>query len=263
MRGIALAGDDPQLLRESEYTPALANGWDAQVFYGLQGNLPKIFAHAVEFTKAVYVDLGYFGRREGGRFAGYHKITVNARHPSAYYRKPQHPADRWEKFGIALKPYRDPLAGRYVLVAGMSPKAAWAEGFKPMEWERATCEMLQRITHRPIIFRPKPSDPHATHIPGTYLSPPKRELARDFEHAHAIVSHHSNINIEGLIEGIPSFTWGGVARAMSSQNLNEIDSPLYPVGRHPWLADIAYTQWSIPEIEAGLAWAHLRAEGLV
>lgn len=274
--GIEAAGDRPVRLLEHLW-PHLAPleyfddgvqnthfcNVDAVVFYGLEGRLPLIFQAFATYRTAVYVDLGYWGRRQGGRWAGYHKVCVNARHPSAYYRKPQHDRARINQFrGLLADPWRED--GRHILLAGMGDKGALAEGFAPEQWEREAIDQIRAVTERPILYRPKPSWKKARPISGTMYSDPKEKVVEDeLANCWAVVTHHSNVAIDGLVAGIPAFCWGGVAAEFSSQRLASIERPLYPDGRDAWMADIAYTQWSVAEMASGACWRHLRTEGLV
>lgn len=267
LAGIAAYGDKPDYLREGAWpgpTPDFP-GYAAHVFYGLEGNLPRIFEFAMEHSRAVYIDLGYWGRREGGRYAGYHKISVNARHPVGYYRSPQHTSERFDRFNIPIQPWQL-LARResgHILVAGMGAKGAAAEGYRPQEFERWAISELEKHTNREIVYRPKPSDPLGSPIPGTRFSPKDVPLEHELANCWAVVTHHSNVAVDALLAGIPCFCWGGVARSMSLQDLSMIEEPYLPDARHMWARDIAWTQWSVDEMKRGHAWAYLRAEQLV
>lgn len=272
LEGIAKFGDTPDYLPESRFdglTDSFSK-YAAHVFYGLEGNLPKIFEHAIALSRAVYIDLGYWGRREGGRYEGYHKISVNARHPVGYFRSPQHTGERLERLGVRVVPWDDRPVHMlkrmgHVLVAGMGAKGAAAEGYRPQEWERWAIEELRRYTSREIVYRPKPSDPLGSPIPGTRFSPKTRAIEDEFRDCWAVVTHHSNVAVEALLAGIPCFCWGGVARSMSLQDLSRIENPYIPPDsyRATWARDIAWTQWSVPEMKRGDAWAYLRSEQLV
>lgn len=260
--GIAKAGDFPAIVSERDYEPeAPFQQFDCAVFYGLEGNNPRVFRDFAARSAAVYVDLGYWGRREGGRWAGYHKVSVNARHPNAYYRAVPHPQDRFARFHVEHQPWT--RRGRHILLAGMSDKGAMAEGFRPEEWERWAIAEIRKYSKRDIVYRPKPSWKAAKPIAGTLYSPGEREVVQDFRDCWAVVTHHSNVAIEALLAGIPAFCWGGLAVDMSLQDLSRIESPHYPEGREQWAADIAYTQWSIAEMRVGLPWQHLKAEQLI
>lgn len=256
--GIRAVGDRVTIRDESEYRFPDA---DAVVFYGLAGHLPKVFSDYRKKGKpAVYVDLGYWGRREGGRFNGYHKISVGARHPTRYFQAHKHSDDRFKQFGLKTSPWQK---GKHILLAGMSDKAAQAEGLVVEHWEQEAIDELLKHTKRRIIYRPKPSWRGARPLRGAVFDTSACDLRYMLNNCHAVVTHHSNVSIDGLIAGVPAFCWDGVATPMALQNLSQIESPIYPNDRHEWLAAIAYCQWNIEEMAAGLPWRHLKNEGLI
>ena len=207
------------------------------------------------------MDLGYWGRRQGGRWAGYHKLVVNARHPTAYFNRRALPSCRASELRVFPEPWR--ADGSAILLAGMGDKGAAAEGFLPEAWERETIAELRRFTKRPIIYRPKPSWKKAAPIAGVSYSPRTEELSAVLRRCWAVVTHHSNVAVDGLVAGVPAFTWGGVAEPMALRRLDLIEEPLRPEGRWEWISNIAWTQWSVTEIALGDPWRHLKAEGLL
>lgn len=263
LEGIRRCGDLPELRAVEQYDPRDNECTDAAVFYGLESNLPRVFADYKAIGRAVYVDLGYWGRRQGGRWEGYHKLVINARHPSAYFRTPRHSPARALELGIRPAPWRSLGGGGHILLAGMGDKAARAEGLQVEEWERWAIEEIRRHTSRPIVYRPKPSWKRARPLPGAYYSPRDRDVVDDLRGCWAVVTHHSNVAVDALVAGIPAFCWAGVAACMASQDLSQIEQPFMPEGREQWIADIAHTQFSVEEMRSGVAWAHLRKEGLI
>ncbi len=235
---------------------------DVAVFWGFIEECQKIAADYTRLGKPwVYLDMGYWAR-EGGN-AGHFKVSVNARHPTKYFQRFAHSQDRARKFGVdRVRSYRS--GGRPILLAGMSAKAAWAEGLEPVEsFERRCVAALRNVTDRPIIYRPKPSYKAAQPIEGTIYSPPEQNLAAVLADSHAVVTHHSNVAIDGLVDGVPCFVWDGVATLMGSNDLREIETPRRPPNRLNFCADLAYCQWSVTEMHAGTVWRHLKSEGLV
>lgn len=208
--------------------------------------------------KVIYVDLGYFGRRDGGRWSGYHKLAINDRHPF-YYRNRAHSARRFHALKVPILPWRE---GRSVIVVGMSDKGAIAEGYRPNEWERWAIAEVRKHTDRPIVYRPKPSWKGAVSLPGAeyQLNVP---LSKALQSAHAVVCHHSNVAVEAIIAGVPAFVWGGVAKDMGLQDLSMIERPLKPDNREQWCHALAYTQWSVAELETAEPWLFLKNEGLI
>jgi hypothetical protein len=258
LAGIRAVGDRVVVRDEQTYRQPEGN---VAVFYGLEGKLPSIFeAYKREGRRAVYVDLGYWGRREGGRWAGYHKVSVNARHPNAYFQRTAHCHSRIERFGVKANAWRD---GHHILLAGMGDKGAPAEGFAPEQWEREAIRQIRMFSSRPIIYRPKPSWKKAQPIDGVGFSPKEQKVEQVLAGAHCVVTHHSNVAIDGIVEGIGALTWGGLALPMASSEFADVDHPPRRAGREQWMADIAWTQWSVEEMKQGLPWRHLKAEGLI
>lgn len=259
--GIRRMGDSVTIMKESEYTGVVTH--DVAVFYGLEGNLPRIFLdYRAQTGRAVFVDLGYFGRREGGRWSGYHKVAVNARHPTAYFRTPAHNFSRIARFDINGQDLR--ANGYHILLAGMGDKGAQADGYEPEEWERAAIALLRKHTNRPIHYRPKPSWKKARPIEGTVLSHRDRPIEEELRNCWAVVTHHSNVAVDAIVAGVPVFCWAGVGTEFASRKLADIERPAWPdIDRQQWLADIAFTQWSIQEMREGHPWNFLRSEGLV
>lgn len=237
---------------------------DVAIFYGLEGNIPEIFREYRDNRRAaVYVDLGYWGRREGGRFTGYHKVVVNARHPTAYFRnvRGRRTVDRFARFKI------QPKAGRYsqgmILLAGMGDKGAIAEGYDPEQWELETYQAIREVTDRPILYRPKPSWKTARPLPMMGYSPRTEEIP--WPAISAVVTHHSNVAVEGLLEGIPTHCISGVASIFGGALSTRLVFPTVPSleERLGWCQDIAYTQWSLLEMENGNCWRYLVDEQLL
>lgn len=261
VRGIRRVGDSVAHVWEHDFTEPVA---DVAVFYGLEGRLPKVFReYRRAGLRAVYIDLGYWGRRDGGRWAGFHKISVDARHPTAYFQNRRHDDSRARVHGLALAPWR--ATGRHVLLAGMGDKAARVEGLRTEEWERDAIRWLKRYTSRPIVYRPKPSWKTARPIRdlGVEYSNPKEDVAHALRNAWAVVTHHSNVAVDGLVAGVPALCWEGVAVGLASQEFAAIESPPMPEGREQWIYDVAWCQWSVAEMASGSPWRHLKNEGLI
>ncbi len=247
------------MISESAFTSACS---DIAVFYGMSGRLPRVMKdYKKSGATAVYIDLGYWGRRDGGRLAGYHKVSVNDRHPTAYFQSVRHPTDRLSKFRIKIKPWR--RSGKQILIAGMSGKGAISQKFQPGEWESLAVEDIKRYSKRPIIFRPKPSCRYGIKIPGCPVSPADQRIVDALHNCHAVVTHHSNAAVDAILEGIPAFAIRGVATPLALDDLSKIEEPLYPDGREQWAADIAYCQWNLNEMATGQVWRHLKSEGLI
>lgn len=256
--GIRNVGDRVDVIDESHYRSPTH---DVAVFYGLAFRLLNIFREYPRAgKKAVYIDLGYWGRHHNGNRVGYHKFSVNGRHPTAYFQRLKHDATRAALFGLAPGRW---ARGRNILLAGMGPKACGVEGFGRLEWELKAIQQLKASTDRPILYRPKPSWKHAGNIEGAIFNDPQTDLAKVLKDCHAVVTHHSNVAVDGLVAGVPAFCVQGVAKPLALDDLKAIEAPRYPDDREQWINDIAWTQFNVPEMREGVPWRHLKDEGLV
>lgn len=257
--GIRATGDNAIVYRERDYLRPVE---DVAVFYGLQGNLKRAFdAYIAAGKPVVYIDLGYWKRKlPGGGLEGYHKVSVNDRHPTAYFRNVQHSGDRFAQLGVPIEPWRS--GGDHILLAGLGAKAAGSLGLKAEEWERNAIAALRKVTDRPIIYRPKPSWDEARPIEGVGYSW-NEPLEVALHNCHAVVTRHSNTAVDAILAGIPAMAWYGVAAPVTSQDYRDIEQLPRLEDRASWAADIAYTQWTVSEMRNGSVWRHLKQEALV
>jgi hypothetical protein len=245
---------------------------DVLLFYGFGGSRSSVASKAFEDyrragLKAIYVDLGYFNDRvRDGRY-GFHRFSINDRHPTAYFQNIKHKGDRFKVHGRSVEPWRP--SGQNILLCGMSQKCAEFEGYAFEQWERAAIAKIRAVTDRPIVYRPKPRrrrDPQYPPIEGVgYSDPLTRKMGHELSNAWAVVSHHSNAGIDALLYGVPSFSDEGVASALGLSDLSLIEQPRIPSDdeRRQFAADVAYCQFNRPEMRDGTAWRHFKDEGLV
>jgi hypothetical protein len=241
---------------------------DVAIFYGLWGTLrDAVKEYPAAGAKTVFCDLGFFGRLDGGKVAGYHRIAVNGYHATEYFQRVRHTPERFRHHGIKPKPFR--RWGAYVLMTGMSSKAAWVYGLDAEQWERETARSLAQSSSRPVMYRPKPSWKDASPIPGTLWGGDRGEEGKEIDEAlagaWALVTHHGNTAVDALVAGVPVFTKAGIASVLAEPDLSNIERPRFPdeVERDQLLYDAAWTQWKPEEIAEGKAWTYLLEEGLV
>ena len=254
-KGIEKCGDEAVI---RSVTDTNVSSFDAVVLWGFIEPCQQIIRNCQNLgIPWVFIDLGYFRREKG-----YYKVTVNDRHPDKYLMILPHPKKRFEKLGLTIKPWRINPSGS-ILIAGMSGKAAWSWGLQPEEYERAVIQELQtRYPDFPIIYRPKPTWSGASLIPGTKFDK-FQPLKHLWSKLWCVVSHHSNVCCEALIEGIPVFCQYGAASVLGPHDLTKIRSPEYSDNREQWAANLAYCQWSLTEMEEGVVWSYLKEVGLI
>lgn len=257
LQGLRRCGETPTVM---DLAAGRGVTGDCAVFYGFRDPLPRLMQeYRAAGRFAVHIDLGYWGRTDGGRNAGYHKFAVNARHPTEYFQSRKHPADRVARFGLEVQPWK---TGGHILVCGMSAKHARTEGLAHQEWEKNVICRLQEVTDRPILYRPKPGDNGAAPIPGSTMAS-GAVIGKYLQDCHAVVSHHSNAAVDAALAGIPSFSVCGVGTAIGLTDFDQIENPIYPDDREQWLADIAYCQFNLDEMANGTAWRHLKDDGII
>lgn len=256
--GARRAGDEVTVMADTDYRAEHPEEYDAAIFWGYVLTLQAVMAGFNEAKKApVYLDLAYWDRGNS------YKVSVGARHPTAYFQKVKHGSDRRKRYGIEPVPFAKD--GKIILLAGMSVKGAWAEKEGDFGYyETQVVEELRKYTDRPIVYRPKSKGVSAG-IPGTKLSLMSEPLAPLLRKSWAVVTRHSNVAVDGLVVGVPAFAKAGVASAVGLQDLSKIETPYYPDDGvlEQFLNDVAYCQWSEQELKDGTVWRHLKNEGLV
>jgi hypothetical protein len=259
--GIKVAGDVAMVHDMHRYRLAQSKP-DVVLFYGYGSPRREIMAQAINSgINSVYVDLGYWDRIEGGRFNGYHKVSINALHPDAYFQRRERSGARADR--LAEGRWRPVERGDALLIPGMSEKGAWTYDYKAEEWERRTIAHLRKITDRPIIYRPKPSWKGARPIDGVEYSNPAEPIHRVLERGiWAIVNHHSNVAIDALLRGIPNVSVCGVAAAVGHNDVDRIEEVETPDRRtvERWKNQVAWTQWNVREMNLGVAWQYVKKE---
>lgn len=251
--GIERHGDKAVLRKDTDYNMA---GFDAACFWGFWEPCQRIVKECRDHSKPwVFFDLAYWARDT------HYKVTVNGRHPTDYFMsRADCPDGRFLKYNFKIKPWKND--GKHILLAGMSGKAAWSFGMNAEEYERTQIEAIRAHTDRPIIYRPKPSWTGSKPIPGAAYDK-DTPISQLLQNAWAVVTHHSNVGCDALLEGIPVFTKYGAASIMALRDVSNIEQPCYPEGREQFFANLAYCQWTLAEMRSGETWHFLKESKLL
>lgn len=218
---IAYAEDEPERL------------CDIPVVWGVLRDSDRIVAQAkAQELYFFYIDHAYFNRGHGHAY----RITRNG-YEAGPIRKCAD--DRLQALDVALQPWRK--AGREIIVC--PPTDYFMKAHDCADWLEVALAQLKQITDRPIIIREKPK-------PGETVVPLPQALST----AHALVTHSSNVAIEAACLGTPVFVSPtSAAASIGRTDLADVEKPVYP-DRAPWLAHLAYNQFSFDEICDGTAW---------
>lgn len=154
--------------------------------------------------------------------------------------------DRWQTFGIKVRPWR--TDGGHVLV--LPQRGIGEPGVAmPATWPDSMRRLLPTLTRRPVRVRVHPGNLKAHHVPG---------LDEDLAGAWCAVTWGSGAAIKALVAGVPVFrsfdAWiGRDASAVLGRSLET-----------PWMGErflalnkIAWAQWRTEEIGSGEAFGHL------
>lgn len=210
--------------------------------------------------KFLIIDFPFWGRTNRHNVKeGYYKISVNGINPHDYLDAGFGGTDR---AAIISAPYVMPYRkdGDYILLAGMGEKAISAFGYN---WDMQAAKIMMQHTHRPIIYRAKPSNKNPQPIEGTVFNNGVGDIHALYQNAFAVVTHHGNSTIEALCAGKPVFSKCSITRDMGLTDLNKIESPIYPEGREQFMQKLAWFQWHYDEIHQGKPFEHLIKKGIL
>lgn len=234
--GIERVGDRAQFVERFKRTDAAVG-----VMYGWKFR-DVLRRHA----RFLYVDLGYWRRED------YWRVAANDWNPLVAAPRGM-PSDRLRALGVEVLPEH---GGDYALVLGATRKSARDFGLRYMAWEERACRALLAAGAR-VLFRPKPTDRGAPRVAGTVWAGAS-PLAQLFAGASIVVAHHSNGCVEAVAAGCAVHCAVGAA-AERSVPLDAWRAPPRLPGREQFLADVAYTQWTLAEMRSGAAWRHYRS----
>lgn len=254
--GIKRCGDIPVYRTDSDHN---MDGFSAAVLWGYVTSCQTVIKSCIDRgIPWVFLDMGYWKRE-----ANYFKVSVNDRHPTAYFQKHSKDHRRWSQLGIPLMPRQRNESG-YILIAGMSGKAAWSWNLPAEQFERELISTIVKMTDRQIVYRPKPNWAEATKLKGARFDV-KTPVHKALGESWCVATHHSNVGCDALVAGVPIFSKRGIASVLSNSSLLTVTAPVFPTDaeRQQWAHDAAYCQWSVDEMAQGYCWSWLKEEGLI
>ncbi len=237
---------------------------EVAMFYGQSRNHLRVYnAYRERGLSTVLFDLGYWKRMDHRHAEGRYRVAINCLHESNYIAEARNNDERYracEYHVPLLKENVRPI--KRVLLAGMSAKAALVYGLAPEEWERSAVEQIKtQLPEAVVVYRPKPTFRQASFLPGTLHEPsllPSHHAVRRYD---CVVTHHSTIALEAIMQGIPAFTFSDCpAYSLSSHDWNDL--------RNPWVPDreavkaalnnLAWCQWAAFEMNTLKFWSYIQ-----
>ena len=231
---------------------------ECAVLFKVKDNTRKIFFdHLDAGCRVIHVDDGYLDPIR------YHKVSLDAFHPTEYFRVKPRPPDRWEHLGLEMKPWKDNLL-KHILIVNDHPIYGhfWYK-IDMATWAKKIARRIKGRTFRPVRWYPvgrdwmKKGDLETEYAevcgPGAIWE----ELLRT---AHSVVVFASAVAVEAIVAGVPVFTYNEdcVAKSMSGDP-RFVEAPKCPKDgeRLQFLSDLAYTQWTAQEMWSGECWEAL------
>ena len=196
--------------------------------YGILRGCGEAMRKADEYF---YIDHGFFNRAAPAEGDGHYRVIHNNLWPPS---TPDGDWTRYNKLAIDMKPRRK--TGSHIVVVPPSPVMSQ---FLALEgWLDSVLLALDQLTDRPVFISNKHERPaHAM-----------------FEDAWCIVTEHSQVAIDAMVEGIPAIMLSPVR---ANGDLKQIEDPPYNTD---FFSRLANCQWTLDEMLSGECWAALQRE---
>jgi len=211
----------------------------------------------------IITDLGYIKRSNGPRDRqGYNQISLNA---CGWVNPLPKPQDRFDALGVQLleSNYKD---NKTILVCGQVPGDGQHNlGVKEIETYLGSeiDKLREKYPNKyRYVFRPHPLFTNMTlrtKVDGFQLSTiiPSHQA---FSEAHAVLTYNSTIGVEALAKGIPVICHKDAHFAPLANTTSDLQEELYFPSleqRQDYFNRLAYSQWTIKELEEGLFLDHM------
>jgi hypothetical protein len=183
------------------------------------------------------------------------KISVNNVTAEGYYgHQTRLDWDRPRKLGISLA--TQAVTTSEIVIALQHVKSLQVEAIPNMtQWVQDTVAKLQQHTDRSIVVRPHPRCRIVMPLGVTVQQPQRVTNTYDsydmHYNCHAVVNYNSGPGIQAAIAGVRPIVDETSLAAPVAVQYADIEKP-YTVNRDLWLIQICHTEYTIPEIKAGL-----------
>lgn len=150
---------------------------------------------------------------------------------------------RWDRLGIALKPWRGD--GNHILV--LPQRGIGEPGIAmPRQWTGDVVARLAKVTKRPVRVREHPGKKLG--INDAVLPP----MDDDLKNCWACVTWASGAGIKAIVAGVPVFyeLSGWIGEGAARFGIGDIERPFLG-DRLPMLRRMAWAMWSADEIATG------------
>jgi hypothetical protein len=208
--------------------------------------------------RIIFLDTGILkcDRSRSGNKDNYFQVGYDCIKGLGLYYNDDVPDDRLNKLDIEIKEWQPVPDFPTVLIFGQVQFGIGSQHIDIHCWYRKCMQYLHNKAKIAYLEHPNVEYPYTNHKINYKLITNREDK---FNGIHTTLSFSSNASIEAIINGIPSTVMSRLSPAynIASNSLEEATNPK-TFDRKPWLQKLAYTQWTINEIEAGECWNHLR-----
>jgi hypothetical protein len=195
---------------------------------------------------------------------------------SGLFYQGNYPQDRLEQLGISWNGWQNNKDGHIVLMLQL-PGDASLRGINIYEWTEYCIKKIRSFSNRKIVIRTHPahnikeSDEFYRFIIENLILvkdnnieislSKEKSLDNDLKGAYCTVTYSSGSGIDSIMKGIPTIAMdpGNFAWNVSSRYPNEVENLKLADAEEitQWLSNLAYSQWTVEEMEQGKPWLHL------
>lgn len=200
-------------------------------FYGVQKELMDCWRRVAKLSLPYwYIDNGYFWSKWAG--GDCYRITKNRLQHNGLG---ESDGKRFSMLNLEILPWR--RGGTHVLIAQQSPWWYEWQGGSIKEW---TDHAEDIVRDWPAVIRGKPT---------TKTLPPI-----DWAKIKCVLTHSSNVAIDGLLQGVPCLVTSEYAAARTLAGCVETRTLNFPDNRREVFNVLADNQWTLEEIRKGVMW---------
>jgi len=248
--------------------PAIQKGWkdegrDVHFFWGLAGqNIRQIKECEERGDEWWFVDTGYLSSQItrypepmiNDYDKTYFRIIKGGIHTNKFIATTPDRRNKLIKQGIdaEFKGWKD--NGEYILLCPSSPMVCYyINNLTQEDWLKQVGEEIRKHTDRPIKMRNKPRP--SNEFWGT-------DIKDDLKNAWCVVTNMSLAAIDGVLNMTPAFTHQKHVASLITGQHELVERPYKPEREkvEEWLNMVANHQFTIQEIEDGLAFDILKAQ---
>lgn len=211
----------------------------------------------LKHIRPIFIDSGIIkcNRERNGNKNNHYQVGYDCIKGLGEYYNQNMPDDRFKKLEIELAPWRTP--NKNCLMFGQLPFGIGTQHIDIRAWYRY-CLTYFKDNRISVFYCEHPNVEHAfTHHKYRIKNISYKD--RTNEKIGFAIAFSSNAIVDAIVNGIPPIAMSQLSPAykVCTKDFTEYEQ-IKLFDREKWLSDMAYTQWSINEMESGECWNHLR-----